>query len=402
MRSPVIPAARDFVTAAEASGIPPGDYNGRHRTNPNGVASLFQTTTRRGMRASTYHAFLEGPAEERPNLTIIAGAHVTRILFNDEAGGLVASGIEYRTNDGATKSVEAAKEVILSAGAVGSPQILMLSGVGPRRELEAADVVCQHELPAVGKHLKDHLLCAMHFDAPAIGLPVVEVGISAGPDALRAPAGPLPADPAEDANLPPELAALKAEAERRLAEWAETGESLVSSSLYDSVAFFSTGLGDPHSHDAQIGFIPTGCDASLFGKRLTIQLDRYFADPEASLAPDREAVVAVPNPVLPKSEGEIVLRSADPLDKPDIRMNYFGDPYDLKVMVAVMRRILEIMENWPGPQKIGQVNIPPELAAKHGYVPGEPPSDALWRCTSPPPSTTSAAPAASAMSLIPR
>ena len=144
MRSPVIPAARDFVTAAEASGIPPGDYNGRHRTNPNGVASLFQTTTRRGMRASTYHAFLEGPAEERPNLTIIAGAHVTRILFNDEAGGLVASGIEYRTNDGATKSVEAAKEVILSAGAVGSPQILMLSGVGPRRELEAADVVCQH------------------------------------------------------------------------------------------------------------------------------------------------------------------------------------------------------------------------------------------------------------------
>lgn len=85
------------------------------------------------MQASTYRAFLEGATEERPNLTIITGAHVTRILFNDEAGGLVASGVEYRTEDGTTKSMEAAKEVILSAGAIGSPRILMLSGVGLRR-----------------------------------------------------------------------------------------------------------------------------------------------------------------------------------------------------------------------------------------------------------------------------
>ena len=377
VRSPVIPAARDFVGAAEASGIPPGDYNGRHRTDPNGVTSLFQTTTRRGMRASTYHAFLEGSAEERPNLTILSGAHVTRILFSGASGNLAATGIEYQTAEGGAEVVEAAKEVIISAGAVGSPHILMLSGVGPRRELEAADVVCQHELPAVGKHLKDHLLCAMYFDAPGVGLPVGEVGISAGPDALRAPAGPLPADPADDANLSPELAALKAEAERRLSEWVETGESLVSSSLYDSVAFFSTGLGDPHSHDAQIGFIPCGLDAPLWEERLNIDIGQYFADPAASLAADNEAVVAVPNPVLPRSEGEIVLRSADPLDKPDIRMNYFADPYDLKVMVAVMRRTLEIMDNWPGPQKPGAVNIPPHLAVKHGYEPGKPPSDAL-------------------------
>ena len=81
-----------------------------------------------------------------------------------------------------------------------------------------------------------------------------EVGISFGPAALRAPAGPLPADPADDGTCPRELQALKQEAERRITEWATTGRGLVSSSLYDACAWFSTGLGDHHTHDAQIGF----------------------------------------------------------------------------------------------------------------------------------------------------
>ncbi|MBK8862033.1 MAG: GMC family oxidoreductase N-terminal domain-containing protein [Sphingomonadales bacterium] len=89
----------------------------------------------------------------------------------------------------------------LSAGAVGSPHILMLSGIGPRRELEAAGVACRLDLPDVGKHLKDHLLAPMHFPASGIALTGMEVGMSMGPDALRAPAGPLPADPADDIHL---------------------------------------------------------------------------------------------------------------------------------------------------------------------------------------------------------
>lgn len=376
VRTPVIPGARSFVEAAEAAGIPRGDYNGRDRTNPAGVTSLFQTTTRRGMRSSTYRAFLAGPVEERPNLTIVTRALVTRVLLSDD-GGLTATGIEYRDPDGKLHAIHAKKDVILSAGAVGSPQILMLSGIGPRRELEAADVACVHELPDVGKHLKDHLHCALFFQATGIGVPVAEVGVSAGPDALRAPAGPLPADPADDAGLPPELAGLKAEAERRVGHWMETGESLVSSSLYDAVAFFSTGLGDPHSHDAQIGFVPCGYDAGLLGDRLRIDLSSYFEDFEATLAPDQENMIVLPNPVLPRSEGEIVLASADPTEPPVIRMNYYTDPYDLKVMVAVMRRALEIVEHWPGPTKPGPLNVPPALAKKHGYVAGEAPSDAL-------------------------
>ena len=64
------------------------------------------------------------------------------------------------------------------------------------------------------------------------------------------------------------------------------------------------------------------------------------------------------NPVLPHSEGEIVLESADPTVHPTIRMNYFADPYDMKVMVAVMRRALDIVAHWPGNRKIGPVHGP--------------------------------------------
>ena len=377
VRSPVIPAARDFVKAAETTGIPSGDYNGRNRGGPDGVSSLFQTTTRSGMRSSTYRAFLQGEAEDRPNLAIIPNAHVTRITLSEGDAELAATGIEYRDGAGVLHMLTASREVILCAGAVGSPQILMLSGIGPRREIEAVDLECRHELPGVGKHLKDHLHCPLFFPAKGIGIPVAEIGVSAGPDALRAPAGPLPADPADDAFLPPELAGLKAEAERRLGDWMETGESLVTSSLYDAVAFFSTGLGDAHSHDAQIGYVPCGYDAGLLGDRLRIDLDAFFDDPAKTLAPDQENMILLANPVLPHSTGEIVLESSDPATAPVIRMNYFTDPHDLKVMVAVMRKALDIAAHWPGEIKPGPVNIPRALAKKHGYVEGARPSDAL-------------------------
>lgn len=376
VRAPVIPAARDFVKAAGATGIPAGDYNGRNRGGPQGVASLFQTSTRKGKRSSTYHAFLEGAVEQRANLTIITHAHVTRVLLS-EGAPLTATGVEYKDTEGALHQVHAAREVILSAGAFGSPQILMLSGIGPRREIEEVDLTCRHELPGVGKNLKDHLHVAMFFPAPGIGIPVMQIGISAGPDALRAPAGPLPADPADDVNLPPDLAALKAEAERRVTEWATTGEGLVSSSIYDAVVFFSTGLGDHHSHDAQIGYVPCGYDADLLGRKFRIDLKTFFADPDRTLAADQENMILFANPVLPRSTGEVVLGSADPTAPPVIRYNYFSDPYDLKVMVAVMRKALDIVAHWPGDKKPGALNVPPALAKKHGYVEGHLPSDAL-------------------------
>jgi len=373
VREPVIQGARDFVDAAVAAGIPRGDYNGHDRGGPAGAASLLQTTTKHGKRASTYHAFLEGDVERRPNLTILTGAQVTRVLLSD---AFEATGVEYRTASGETRTVHATKEVILSAGAVGSPHLLMLSGIGPKKELEAAGATCLIDAPHVGKHLKDHLEAGLFFSAPGGGISMAELGVSLGPDALRYPAGPLPADPADDANMPPELQGLKDEAIRRLTEWATTGKSLISSSIYDAGAWYSTGLGDHHTHDAQIACFATGGDIALY-ECLNVDPAKYFDGVAARLAPDAESLVLLANPVQPHSEGEIALERSDPTAPPSIRMNYFGDPYDLKVMVAVMRRTLEIAAHWPSKERLGPWMVPPHLALKHGYEEGAPPSDAL-------------------------
>src|ERR1700722_1266820 len=376
VRSPVLRGSREFVEAAVAAGIPVGDYNARDRGGDDGVVSLAQTTTKHGKRSSTYHAFLEGENEERPNLEVITGAQVTRLVLEDEPG-LVARGVEYVNSDGETLVVFARKEIVISAGAVGSPQILMLSGIGPRGELEAVGVACLLDSPEVGKHLKDHLEVGLAFDAPGIGISMTEMAISMGPDALRAPAGPLPADPADDANMPAELQALKDESVRRITEWATTGHGLVSSSLYEACAWFSTGLGDPHTHDAQIAFFPCGYNADIWRRCLRVDPDEFFGDTATRLAPDAETMIVLANPAQPPSEGEIVLSSADPKVHPEIRMNYYADPHDMKVMIAVIRRCLDLVANWPSKSNIGPLLVPPFLAERHGHPPGDPPSDEL-------------------------
>jgi choline dehydrogenase-like flavoprotein len=377
VRAPVLTGAREFVDAAVAAGIPRGDYNGRDRGGPRGVVSLAQTTTRAGRRSSTYHAFLEGDTERRPNLTIVTGAHVTRVLLEGPPGRLHATGIEYLDATGATRTALAGREVVLCAGAIGSPHVLLLSGIGPRRELEAAGIACRADSPHVGKHLKDHLQVGFFFPAPGAGVSMAEIGISFGPDALRAPAGPLPADPGDGAAMPAELQAVKQEAERRLSEWATTGRGLVSSSLSEACAWFSTGLGDPHTHDAQIALFACGYNRDIWSRCLRVDPDQYFDDASRRLAADAESVILLANPVQPHSEGEIVLASADPTADPLIRMNYFADPHDMKVMLAVMRKVLEIAAHWPAHRTIGPLLVPPFLAAKHGHVEGAVPSDAL-------------------------
>jgi choline dehydrogenase len=374
VRGPVLSSAQQFVQAAAAAGIPQGDYNGRDRGGPEGVSSLFQTTTKNGMRSSTYHAFLE-PHADRDNLTIVPYAMAQRLTFNGEGDSLRVTGVEYHDADGASHTVAASKEVLVSAGAVGSPQLLMVSGIGDADELTAVGVDPVHNLPAVGKHMKDHLHTGLYFEADGIGETMAEIAVSLGPDALRAPAGPLPADPADDENLPPELAAVKAEAERRLTEWATTGKGIPSSSLYDAVAFFSSGLGDDHTHDIQVGFLACGYTPDIWKGVFRID-DKYFANAEEQLDPNKGVVVILANPVQPHSEGSITLASADPNDKPIIDFNYFGDPHDVQVMLAAMRKSLDIAASWPG-EGLGELMIPPLLADKHGYDPGDGPNDAL-------------------------
>jgi choline dehydrogenase-like flavoprotein len=377
VRSPVLPGARAFVDAAVAAGIPEGDYNGRDRGGPAGLVSLLQTTTVDGKRTSTYHAFLEGKVEVRPNLMVVTHAQVTRIVVEGEPGDLRATGVEYVDSDGTMQIATAGREVVLSAGAIGSPQLLMLSGVGSREHLESVGITCVVDSPEVGQHLKDHLQMGLMFAAPGLGVSMAAVGVGMGPDALRAPAGPLPADPADDDALPPELSGLKAEAQRQLVEWATTGRGVVSSSLYDASAWLSTGLGDAHTHDAQIGLFACGYNTAIWQGCLRVDPAAYFADPETALGPQAESLIALANPVQPHSEGEVRLASADPRAAPDIRMNYYGDPHDMAVMRATVRRTLDIIDKLRETHQVGDVLVPPALAAKHGHTPGAALSDEL-------------------------
>src|SRR5207248_9565422 len=137
-----------------------------------------------------------------------------------------------------------------------------LSATGRREGLDAQGVPCLVEAPHVGKHLQEPLMGPLFSPAPGIGVTMNDLALARGPDALRAPAGPLPADPADDENLSPELQAMKEEAERRFNEWEATGRGLGASSLADAVVFCSSGVGDLDRHDTEIiCFVTGGHDA---------------------------------------------------------------------------------------------------------------------------------------------
>ena len=148
------PIADFFIKAAEQIGIPFNeDYNGE---NQEGVG-YFQQTAFKGFRWSTARGFLR-PAMKRNNVTVITKAHTNRILFDGDR----AIGIEYK-NSGKQHKVYANKEVILSAGAIGSPQILQLSGIGEEKLLSKHKIPVIKNLPGVGKNLQDHLQIRLVF-----------------------------------------------------------------------------------------------------------------------------------------------------------------------------------------------------------------------------------------------
>ena len=143
-----------FIKAAEELGLPRRtDFNGSDQEG----AGYFQLTARNGKRCSTASAYLN-PVKSRPNLTIITNAHTRKITFN----GKHAQGVEVELEN-QIKSYTASREIILSAGTISSPQILMLSGIGPGETLQKFDIKPIRNLEGVGQNLQDHLQIRMIF-----------------------------------------------------------------------------------------------------------------------------------------------------------------------------------------------------------------------------------------------
>jgi len=269
----VNPLTRAFLAAANEIGIASNpDFNGAEQ---DGVA-LYQVTQKNGARCGAADGFLQ-PARERSNLTMVTGAHATRVLM----GGKRAVGVAF-LRDGAIKEARADGEVILAGGTVNSPQLLMLSGIGSADELKAAGISAIHDLPGVGKNLKDH--------------PMVSVGY-----------------------LCTQKVSLDgAETFGNFVRWLLWKNGPLASNVAEAGLFLRTrvGLAVP---DLQLLFGP----AYYRGHGLVRRQEHCFG--------------FAPTLIIPESRGEISLHSSNPLDAPAIRANYLSTDADLRTMIAGVR-----------------------------------------------------------------
>lgn len=268
-----------FLASAEQVGIPYiSDYNGPEQDG----AALVQVTQRNGRRWSAADAYLR-PAMKRPNLEVRTGAHVLRVELEGER----AVGVRVRGRRGAEEVVRATREVIVSAGAIGSPQLLLLSGVGPADHLREVGVGVAVDLPGVGENLQDHPYATCVWEASA-------------PESLYGADKPKP-----------------------LLEWLLRRSGPLTSTVAEAFAFVRSRPGLPAA-DLQYHFAPA-----------------YFVrNGEEEF--DGHAFTMGPVLVSPRSRGHLRLRSADPTAKPRILTNSLSEPEDVAALVTGVELAREI------------------------------------------------------------
>jgi choline dehydrogenase-like flavoprotein len=273
-----IPISPAFVEAGVQAGLARNeDFNGAEQ---DGVG-MYQVTQRGGMRASAAVAYLR-PAMERPNLEVMPYMHVQRVLFE----GTRAVGVQ-AAQLGQVRELRAEREVILCAGAFNSPQLLMLSGVGPAEHLMGKEVEPLLDLPAVGANLSDHPASYCVWTTP------------------------------EPASL---LRALEPAA---LEEFAATQTGPFASNLAESGGFARVGAGAP-APDVQFHLAPVHI------------VDEGLGDPQG------HGVWVSPCLLTPESRGSVRLASSDPTAKPVVRNAFYSAEADLPRMLAALWLMLEI------------------------------------------------------------
>lgn len=293
-RSPRPLTAR-FLVACEEAGIPRiEDYNGPEQDG----ASMAQVTQRNGRRWSTADAYLR-PVLRRKNLDLLTGAQVLGV----ELEGGRASGVRYRGRRGGEKVARAQGEVILAAGAFASPQLLMLSGIGPADQLREHGIPVAVDLPGVGENLQDHPYLVSVWDVPGGGS-------------------------LADAEKP-----------KALLEFLLRRSGPLTSTVAEAFAFIRSrpGLAQP---DLQFHFAPA-----------------YFVD-NGFEDYDGHAITMGPVLVAPRSRGWLRLRSADPADKPRILTNSLAEPEDVAALIAGTRLAREIAAAGPLASVVGREVFP--------------------------------------------
>ncbi|HET7588894.1 MAG TPA: GMC family oxidoreductase N-terminal domain-containing protein [Solirubrobacterales bacterium] len=293
------PLTGRFLAACAAAGIPRiDDYNGPEQDG----AALAQVTQRRGRRWSAADAYLR-PALKRPNLEVVTGALVAGL----EIEGGAARGVRYSRRRGGEQVARAGREVILSAGAIGSPQLLLLSGVGPADQLRQLGLPVHRDLPGVGGNLQDHPYVTCVWDVPGGGS-------------------------LADAEKP-----------KALLEYLLRKTGPLTSPVAEAFAFIRSRPGLP-APDLQFHFAPA-----------------YFVD-NGFEEYDGHAITSGPVLVKPKSRGWVRLRSADPGAKPRILTNSLAADEDVEALRAGVERAREIAAAGPLAEVVGRELFPgPEV-----------------------------------------
>lgn len=290
------PLADAFIDACVENKIPRIiDVNGAEQHG----AALFQYTIKNGERHSAAKAFLK-PIQDRKNLTVKTNAHVQRILIENDT----AVGVEIVVNE-KLEQIKARKEIILCAGAFGSPQILMLSGIGDGAELSEMGIEVKKELPGVGKNLHDHLF----------------YGISA----LSKWKGTL-----NNVNLPFNQF-------RHTLAWLFQRKGPLTTSPLEAVAFFKTANNLPQP-DLQLHFVP-----AHIGNDTHLAAGADFYNPKTY--PKTDGFTILPSLIQPKSRGYVALRSKNPNDAPIIQPNYLTHPDDLQTLIKGYYKVKAIIES---------------------------------------------------------
>jgi choline dehydrogenase len=288
------PLADAFVAGCVEQGIPETkDYNGAEQLG----ASPFQFTIKDGKRHSTAQAFLK-PVLNRKNLTVVTGAHVKRIVIENNK----ATGVEILKN-GSAQTFNVQREVLLSAGSFGSPQILMLSGIGPKEELSKHNIVVKKELEGVGKNLHDHLMFGIS-------------NLSTWKGTLN--------------NVLKPLNQLK-----HLLNFLINKKGPFTISPLEANAFLKS---DPSvlQPDIQFMFVPghMGNDESVANGTDIYKPDSY---------PKMDGFTILPVLLQPKSRGYVALRSANPLDAPIIQPNYLKEESDRILLIKAFKIARKVM-----------------------------------------------------------
>jgi len=291
----------DFIDAAAGLGIPrTEDMNGaRH----DGVGFM-QHTIKHGRRHSAYNAFIE-PVRRRANLTVRTGASVQRILIEDRR----AVGIEVVEN-GQMRRIRAAREVVLSCGSLKSPQLLMLSGIGPGAELQRHGIDVVHDLPGVGRNLQDHFYVHTGFRATA------------------------------DSSYNASLTGLRKYWHGMRYLLTHKGYLALGSS---QVAAFVKGMPGESYADLQISFRPMTFNYSPDG---SVEVEKF---------PGMGVSVYQ---LRPTATGTVVLASPDAADKPVMTPNFLQTPYDVETMISGIRTIRAIMSAPPIASRVVSEEVP--------------------------------------------